>query len=234
MKKAKGIKIGGAVLVIALVFTILWQIGQAFTSKEPLTRAEASELVQEKYNGSILDISEQSDVFHIKFAIDTGEYEVEMNRDSGEIRNLTRLVKETPPQEKVLTEAEIKEKVAQQQPGEIEKLEQKQEGKELYYYVIVRHETKRTSLKMDAYSGEIVDTTTEEIKQPEQPAKRLTEAEAIQIALQSVSGKVDDIELEQSGGTIYYLIEIKREEDEDATVQVNALLGEVMSVTWED
>ncbi|MET3697904.1 uncharacterized membrane protein YkoI [Bacillus oleivorans] len=235
MKKIKGIKIGGAILAAVLIFTVVWQIGQAFTSAEPLTKEDASSLVQEKYNSSIIDISEQSDEFHIKFGTDAGEYAVEISREKGEIRNLTKLAQQSPATEKVRTEDEIREQIAQQVKGKIEKVEQKQEGENLIYTVVVRSETEITTLKIDAYTGETVDTVTEAIKQPEEePAKRLTESEAVEIALQRVSGKVDDIELEQSGGTIYYLIEIEREEEEDATVQVNALSGEVMSVTWED
>ncbi|WP_243355228.1 PepSY domain-containing protein [Bacillus litorisediminis] len=235
MKKIKAIKVAGAILAGLLLLTAVWQIGQAFTSKELLTEEEASSLVQDKYNGRMIEISERSGIFQIKFSTDAGEYTVEISRETGEIRNLIKLDQESPVPKKVWSQAEIREQVAQQEKGEIEKVEQKQEGENLIYSVVVRSETQITTLKIDAYTGETVDTITEEIKQPEEePAKRLTESEAVEIALQRVEGEVDDVELEQSNGVIYYLIEVEREEEEDATVQVNALSGEIMSVTWED
>lgn len=66
------------------------------------------------------------------------------------------------------------------------------------------------------------------------PKKRITEEEAAAIALKTVEGKVDDIDLIQSDGVAYYLVEIDREDGEDGTVQINAITGEVKSVTWDD
>ena len=235
MKKIKAIKVAGAILAGLLLLTAVWQIGQAFTSKELLTEAEAKSLVQEKYGGRINEISEGSDVFRIKFETDSGEFQVEVYRETGEILQLSKLAsQEALPEEKVLSEAEIRDKVAQHKKGEIEQVEQKQEGEDFFYTVVVRSETEKTTLKLDAFTGEIVESITDEIKQQDQPAKRLTEQKAVEIALERVSGEVDDVELEQSNGVIYYLIEVEREEEEDATVQVNALSGEIMSVTWED
>ncbi|WP_460319032.1 PepSY domain-containing protein [Paenibacillus sp. YSY-4.3] len=62
----------------------------------------------------------------------------------------------------------------------------------------------------------------------------LTKEDAARIALQKVNGKVDDIDLEQSDGLTYFLVEVEREHAKDATVQINAISGEVMSITWED
>ncbi|WP_374016029.1 PepSY domain-containing protein [Paenibacillus thiaminolyticus] len=66
------------------------------------------------------------------------------------------------------------------------------------------------------------------------PQQRITEDEAAAIALKHVSGEVDDIDLIQLDGVVYYLVEIDREDGEDGTVQINAITGEVKSVTWDD
>jgi uncharacterized membrane protein YkoI len=65
------------------------------------------------------------------------------------------------------------------------------------------------------------------------PASIITEKEAASIALSRVNGEIDDIELGEKGGISYYLVEVETEDD-DATVQINAISGEVMSISWED
>lgn len=67
-----------------------------------------------------------------------------------------------------------------------------------------------------------------------QPPLLLTESEAARIALQHIPGELDDVDLEQSGGVAYYLVEIERDDDMEATVQIHAITGEIMSVTWDD
>lgn len=72
------------------------------------------------------------------------------------------------------------------------------------------------------------------LPEPEQPPQLLTKSEAAQLALQHIPGEVDDVDWEQSRGTGYYLVEIELDDDREATVQIHAITGEVMSVTWDD
>ncbi|MFK4997302.1 PepSY domain-containing protein [Bacillus sp. N9] len=64
----------------------------------------------------------------------------------------------------------------------------------------------------------------------------MTKAEAIEIALATVQGQVDDVDLEESNGLSYYLVEIELENDDEreATVHINAITGEVVTITWDD
>ncbi|GIN91014.1 PepSY domain-containing protein [Siminovitchia terrae] len=32
----------------------------------------------------------------------------------------------------------------------------------------------------------------------------------------------------------YYLVEVERDKEKEATVQINAITGEVLSITWDD
>nr|WP_285867260.1 PepSY domain-containing protein [Mesobacillus maritimus] len=73
-------------------------------------------------------------------------------------------------------------------------------------------------------------------KKPEAP-KLLSEKEAIAIALKEINGEVEEVELQTSDGITYYLIEVEREvndEDEEATIKINAVTGEVKSIFWEE
>ena len=71
------------------------------------------------------------------------------------------------------------------------------------------------------------------INQQNNPPKRITEKEAVSIALGVVNGEVDDIDLEERNGVTYYFIEIETDDDE-ATVQINAITGDVKSTIWDD
>ncbi len=64
----------------------------------------------------------------------------------------------------------------------------------------------------------------------------LTEKQAEQIALRQVKGKVDDVDFKHSGktGQQYYLVDIDTPDDREAVIQINAISGEVMSITWDD
>ncbi|MCT8136610.1 PepSY domain-containing protein [Anaerobacillus sp. CMMVII] len=61
----------------------------------------------------------------------------------------------------------------------------------------------------------------------------LTEQEAIDIALQEVSGKLDEIELELEDGIMVYEVEIEVDDQTEVTIIINAYTGKVLSVTWD-
>src|SRR5699024_2848866 len=74
---------------------------------------------------------------------------------------------------------------------------------------------------------------------PAKPAKQekqknISEKEAIQIALNTVKGEVDDVDLERSNGQLYYFIEVETTEDTEAEIQIHAITGEVISIEWDD
>ncbi|SDJ24743.1 PepSY domain-containing protein [Salimicrobium halophilum] len=68
----------------------------------------------------------------------------------------------------------------------------------------------------------------------EEPLRLLTEEEAGINAQEEVAGTIDDIDYEQEGDIPYYLVEIERSDEREATVQIHAINGEVMSITWDD
>jgi len=68
------------------------------------------------------------------------------------------------------------------------------------------------------------------------PILILKEKDAERIALTQVPGKVDDTDYEddEDKGQSYYLVDIDTPDEREATVQINAVSGAVMSVTWDD
>jgi uncharacterized membrane protein YkoI len=155
-----------------------------------------------------------------------------------------------------LTEAEAAKKVRELYPGKIVEVSRRN-GR--YLITIELDDTGTYEVEIDGVTGEIEgmkrtkkqggsqpEHKPEQPSQPEtpteapeksepggKPATIITEKEAASIALSRVNGEIDEIELEVSGGISYYLVELETDED-DATIQINAISGEVMSITWDD
>ncbi|MCH1627027.1 PepSY domain-containing protein [Ferdinandcohnia quinoae] len=181
MKQPKLIMVVVSVLLVAF---IIWQATKINTSAKPLTGAEAGKLVQDMYSGDIVEIKQFSDVYNIQIKLETGLYQVEINRNSGDISALTRIA----------TGETAKEPIQNEEPNDEDDSEQS----------------------------------------PQEASNGITENEAKVIALQQVKGDVDDVDIEQLGGITFYLVEIEREDGEDATVQINAITGEVHTIRWDD
>jgi len=93
-----------------------------------------------------------------------------------------------------------------------------------------------TSVNEDTSSSQPKDDSKTEDKgnTAAEPVKKLTNEEAIQIALEQISGQLDDIELESVDGVSYYFVEIEHNNGSEAEVQINAITGEIKSVIWDD
>ncbi|MEH7382931.1 PepSY domain-containing protein [Bacillus sp. JJ1533] len=235
----------GGILLTAIV---IWQLTKSYTSAEPLSESDAINLVEKMYNGKDTEVSQEGDVYQIKFKIDSGMYKIDVHRKTGDITNLTKLSQE--PQEK--TEDEIREIVSNEQTGEIKTIEKKMEQEQPYYYATVIKGDTESTYKLRANTGEIVDVVQNE-KQPQTPpetnpatpkptkpkppietVQRITEQQAIELAIKHVAGVVDDVEFEEEGGQYYYFVEIETNQGEEKIVQIHPISGEVITIVLED
>lgn len=212
MSKGKKILVGVGVFLV--VMFAVWQVSRVMTSAQPLTAEEATQKVQELYKGDIVRVKEGTDLYLITIVLDTGTYEIEIDRKSGDIASMTRTKKGVASNEGAQKEATEEEQIENPPNNSQEKEPSNQGGTR----------EKQGTPQADDNSN----------AKPETP-RSITEQEAIEIALKQLSGEVDDVELEQSGGHTYYLVEIEREgEEAEATIKINAISGEVMSVFWDD
>ncbi|WP_212934220.1 PepSY domain-containing protein [Robertmurraya siralis] len=180
-------KMSIGLVVIFVVVILTWQLLRLMTVEQTVSAEEAKNKVQELYKGEIVNIEETAEVYQITIKLDTGKYEIEIARNTGDIGKLNRVSKavaNTPE-------------------------EQSSEG-----------------------GGEVVTPESPPEEQKEQT--HISKEEAISIALSQVKGEIDDVDIEQSNGLNYYLVEIETNNDREATVQINAISGEVMSITWDD
>ncbi|CAM4517546.1 PepSY domain-containing protein [Paenibacillus typhae] len=66
------------------------------------------------------------------------------------------------------------------------------------------------------------------------PQRVVSEAEAVKLALQEVPGEADDVDTGINEDGAFYLVEISTPDDREAVVQVDAISGNIRSVTWEE
>ncbi|MBS4208457.1 PepSY domain-containing protein [Bacillus sp. FJAT-50079] len=217
-------------LLFILLAIIVWQVWSFSTSAEPLSKEDAKRIAQEKYDGNVLEVNVVNDVYSVILKLDTGTYDLRIDRSSGDVMEIIRIMSEEGTHE--LSVNDIKEKISQKMNGKIEKLVKNGDA----YDAIVDNDGKKTSITVNSQTGEVLSIKDQEQEDANQSEKKLTEAEAIKIALATVQGKVDDVDLEESNGLYYYLVEIELEDDDDreATVHINAITGEVVTITWDD
>ncbi|MGM7721447.1 PepSY domain-containing protein [Metabacillus sp. Hm71] len=235
MTKKKWFWFAGSVIVLALILFISLQWWVPSLSAQTLTEAEANEAAKEVYPGKIIQTIKSDDEYRVTMKLETGTYLIRIDAKSGEVISVKRetkaeqSTKEEPPskpEKKQLTENEVKEILAAK--GEVKSIEYLQEKETSYYKAVVSKNNTSTTFKIDPYSGEIIGTAIE-------PSRLLKEEEAIKLALEEEEGTVDDVEFEEPlDQSPYYLIEIEKENGEDAVIQVDAYTREVKTVLWEE
>lgn len=255
MKKKEFWLIGSALAVAGLIAVLL--LWQPFTGKaERLTQEDAEAIVNDKYPGLITDGKLTDDRYIFTVEREEGVYEILVDAKSGGVHSVKRIAdgktdgeadgkKDNP----VLSEEEIKTKLAAEVPGTVLVLEKIENNETPYYKATVKDGEKETIVTINGRTGEIEKSET--VKEPdpvkpedpvkrdepgkqEEPVKRLTSEQAAAIALKEVKGEIDDVEFKQINGNSYYFVEIETEDDREAVVQIDAITGAVKSLTWED
>ncbi|WP_404409535.1 PepSY domain-containing protein [Jeotgalibacillus malaysiensis] len=234
---------GGGALLAVVLFVIVQQFMTAGTSAAPMTEGEAIQLINEQYPDSTPELIDENDhTFLFNLTNDYGMYELEIDRENKSVAYLNNIslnesdegddngtteADQSPSEE--LTEEEVIAIAQESSTGEVVSATPLENS---IYEVILEEDERILTVSVDTKSGE-AQITGEEAKIAEDPGRILSEQEAINIALGAVAGQVDDVDLEQENGVPYFLIEIETDED-DATVQINAISGEIMSTVWDD
>ncbi len=231
MKKIFTKRILLIVLTAGVIIALIWQLSISMVSAQPLSEADASKLVRDLYGGEIAAIKKTNDHFYIRLQSEIGLYDITIDQKSGEILGIEK--KESDKSEQQLTVPEVKQLIKKDYPGKIEQLEKRSENGQFFYFAIVRNGAVETTIKLNPVSGEIVESS-KKTDTKEETVHGITEKEAIKIALNQVKGVVEDVDLEESDGLYYYLVEVEQDKEREATIQINSITGEILSITWDD
>lgn len=222
--------IGGMILILIFIFS-LFQWVPVLKASQTLSKSEISEKVLKKYSGNITDIQLNGNAYLIKLKKASSVYELKIDAQSGEVISLIQTEYSKANNQNRLDEEKIKNIATSVSPGKLESLRSETINKKIIYTAILVKGEQRTILKIDAQSGEVLSTKSEQVNPP---TKKLTENEAVNIAIQQVTGNVDEVDYEIKDNMPYYFVKIETNDDEEAIIQIHAITGEVKSITWDD
>lgn len=207
---------GAGIAAIALaVILVIWNPLASTTAA--LTPEAAMETVLGQYPGEIVEAKLVDDQYLIKLKLVTGLYDVRLSADHGEIESINQLEAFDKggtqiPEPSVTPQASEKPAPTPKPTDE---------------------PTKPTDVSNTP--SEPATSKPSATPAPSKPtAAILTEKAAADIAVEELGGYVDDVDLEQSGQQRYYLVELEFDDGRDAVVQVHAISGAIMSITWDD
>ena len=202
-----------AILVIGIISLSYYAYNQIMT-KTTLGETEIRNRVESLFNGEVQSILKTTEQYEVTFLKDDYLYKLSVDETEGTFGKIT-LLEEGAANAEAAEEGYTEEETKTEKPTEEEHT-----GNEL-----PKEET-------------MEDSTKEPIKEEttaEQPGamKLLTERQASEIALSKFSGEVDEIEFVDTPDGGYYNVDIDNGED-DATLQIHALTGEVLTITYDD
>ncbi|MGG4488299.1 PepSY domain-containing protein [Metabacillus idriensis] len=224
------------IISVIVIIGVIGIIGIASDMKSDVkvTVEEARSLVEAHYTGTIKEIaltkSDGIEVYQVELEEKKGLYTLEVDAATGSIQNLKQ-VKQADferENEPVLTEAEAKKLAEQTYSGNVQMITLQGET----YSILLLTKTEEIKVEMNGDSGEITSEDKSSIEKTKQPVK-LTEEQAEKIALDEVKGKIEDIDLEEEEGSVFYEVEIESGQQE-ATIQIDAFTGEILSVAIEN
>lgn len=224
-------------LLLLLVFYGSWQkFGSINASADILSKEDARFLIQDRYQGTVKQITLVGQQYDIELEKQDYLYKIKLDALEGKVLSFSKSESAKTPTANpqpvtLLSKEEIKKIILAVANGTITLLEKTESNGKTIYKAVVKETNKQTTLTVDAMTGKILSSTPLIINET---SKRLTEAEAKVLAKKQVNGEVEHIWLETKGGKTYYLVEIETQDDREAIVQIHAITGTVMSVSWDD
>jgi len=230
------------ILVFLVVVTIL--VGSLYFSFSGIKEEELSSDVittqlESMYGGKVGELSLESEVYSTEITRGDAVYFAEVDAFTGDVLSLKQTSNLIVEDAKILTEIEVKNRIANKYTGEINRFNFIRNGKSSIYEVEVTKDKSIVMLVVNAFTGEVLSETVKNEPVEEEPTKNviITKEQAIDIALGQLKGDVDKVEFESTSEGGFYLIEIEQDnkdaDDIEAVFQIHAISGKIMSVTWD-
>ena len=198
------------VTIISLSFYAFNQI----ITRTTLREAEVEKRVESLFNGEVKDVTKTNEQYKVTFSKNDFLYEVSVDEVAGTFSNIELIKKgneEKAEKDQVPSEEE-KSAVEQKIESEGEKTEKEQNNTE---------------------PPEVEEIEEQPKKDEPEAVKLLTKQQVIQIARSKFNGEVDELEFVWTNDGGYYNVDMENEEDE-VILQVHALTGEILTITYDD
>lgn len=220
MLKQTGMLLGSLALVVVVVaVTVLWNPFSA--SSERMSENEAIDKVQKLYPGAISNAELDGDVYRLQLVSELGKYDLAVDSRKGNIVSIEQVEK------------------GKGKPGNPDQTGQQPGTPEPDSAGADQGEGQGTPPSESGGNGSgntPEDSNIGEDNDPENPPMRMiTKEYAKKVSLAKVPGTIEDIEYrDEDDGSRYYLVEIEKSNGQEATIQVNAITGKIMTITWDD
>ncbi|MFK4997301.1 PepSY domain-containing protein [Bacillus sp. N9] len=133
-----------------MLAVVVWQVWSFSTSAEPLSEEDAKRIALEKYDGNVLEVNIVNGVYSVIFQLETGTYDLRIDRSSGDVMEIIRIVSEEDTQE--VSVNDVRAIISKQIKGRIETLVKNGDT----YDAIVHNEGKKMSITVNAQTGEVL------------------------------------------------------------------------------
>lgn len=229
-----------SLLIVIVLFFSFKKWGTPLNpAAETLTQQEAQQLVEDRYKGKVMNISMQEDEYIIEMNRSDILYEIKLNAERGEVVSFSKIKnapeESTSTQEPVnpnpLTETEIKSSILTETPGELLFFKKLNEKGQSFYKAIIQENEQKTILKVDANTGEVL---LRKVEIDKKSVAKISEKEAGEIALKKIKGTIQDIDLEDEDNLLFYLVDIETPDEKEAVVQIDAITGAILTISWDD
>ncbi|WYP25237.1 PepSY domain-containing protein [Alkalihalobacillus sp. FSL W8-0930] len=201
-------------------------------SDSSLTLEEATEQIEAQYGSSPVEITLDDGVYTAVIERKEGLYKVELSEETGSILSLVLIeTNAVQPIGESITASDARELILELLPpsATIKDLELLDVENPPVWEAEVEYMDRDGDIALHAETGEVIRNSFEEDLSP----SYLSEQDAIDIALQEINGMVDDVDLEESDGRMVYEIEIENQEtDEDVTVIIDAITGQIIQFEY--
>lgn len=229
-------------MLMAIATVLLGAVAAAYLlyprpADEAVDAQQAEEAVTSVYGGQIEKTVLDGQHFKVEFVREDGRYIATVNRGNGDVEKVEALGGAAPEEPERLTEEQAGAIAAEETGGTVEEVRYLKDQEE--YEVRLAGETGEKIVILSSVSGEIRKITpvadTAEPEPAPEPDPVLTEAQAIEIAKQTLEGEVQEVTFTEDSDGGSYLVEIENDQlDKEVTVQIHAVRGETLTVEWDD
>lgn len=203
-------------IVVIVIIVVSYVAYNQLLTNTTLSKTEIESRIAALYGGKVETIQKNGSQYVITFAVDDYIYEVVANEDYGTFQKLVVIKEGKAPVNQNETPSENKNQTPNEQTEE-----------------------PSTPSETPKPTPDQQEPTTKPTPAPVKPPaaqERLTEQQVIAIAKKEVAGTVDDVEFYPNNNGGYFIVEIENdtEDADDVTLQIHAITGKILSVSFED
>lgn len=218
------------ILSIVIIFVGGLYITYMVSNKKVLSENVVQTQLEKMYGGTVVSLLNKNGLYEVEITKGESAYKVEVNNVTGVIQSLIQTSEHNETTPSLISEAALREMIAKKYTGTVERISLDEKKATPTYKIEVSNEQSLKKVEINAVTGEIIS---EKLKETTSSNAVITKKQAIKIAYGQLKGEVEYISYEKTSDGGYYLVEIEGH-NEEATFQIHAISGKILSVTWDD